>query len=131
MALINANPNAEVKSFVAVKPGPYQMRITEVIDRNPDKNDLQIKVEHVQPASELLGVDNLPLKGMPSSVFDYIMLAADKQWKLRQLTEACGLVWGDYDPVVELPQKEITVVLKTEIYEGEVKNKVARYVVAK
>ena len=130
MALINVNPDAEVKTgFATVKPATYPLRIKTVEDRNPDKNDLKITFEFVQPASELLGVDNLPLKGNPGSLFDYIMLDNDKQWKLRQLTEACGLPWVAYDPLVELPGRELLAIVKTEIYENEPKNKISRYVV--
>lgn len=131
MALINVNPEAEVKAgFAPVKPGTYVMRIKEVLDRNPEKNDLKLILEFVQPVSELSGIDGQPLKGLAGGVFDYIMLAADKQWKFRQLTEACGMTWGDYDPVMELPQKELSVVLKTEEYpvgSGTFTNKVVRY----
>lgn len=131
MAIINVNPAAEVKTgFAPVKPGTYLMRIKEVTDRNPEKNDLKLVLEFVSPASELLGVDNEPLKGNAGSLFDYIMLADDKQWKLRQLTEACGLPWQAYDPLVELPGRELKVVVKTEVYEDETRNKVSRYYVS-
>jgi hypothetical protein len=39
--------------------------------------------------------------------------------------------WADYDPCVELIGKELDVVVKVEPYEGEDRNKVARYVVQK
>jgi hypothetical protein len=71
------------------------------------------------------------LKGLAGGIFDYIPLADDKQWKLRTITEAAGLPWGDYDPEVDLPGREITVVVKVEQYEGEWKNKVGRYVIPK
>ena len=131
MAIINVNPEAEVKTgFAAVKPGTYQVRVKTVEDRNPEKNDLKVVYEFVQPASELCGVDGEPLKGNAGSLFDYIMLDNEKQWKLRQLTEACGLPWAAYDPLVELPGREVYVVVKTELFEGETKNKISRYVVA-
>lgn len=131
MSIINVNPEAEIRTgFAPVKPGTYPVRIKEVTDRNPEKNDLKVVYEFVQPASEILGVDNEPLKGNVGSLFDYVMLDNDKQWKLRQLTEACGLPWVAYDPVVELQGRELYVVVKTELFEGEVKNKISRYVVA-
>jgi hypothetical protein len=132
MALINVNPAAEVKTgFEAVKPGTYRMRIKEVIDRNPEKNDLKVVLEFTSPVAELYGVDNQPLKGSAGSLFDYIMLDMEKQWKLRQFTEAVGLPWAAYDPIAELPGRELDVVVKTEVYEGETRNKVSRYVIAK
>jgi len=130
MAIISVNPSAEVKTgFAPVKPGTYQVRIKSVEDRNPEKNDIKIVYEFVQPASELIGIDNEPLKGNAGSLFDYIMLDNEKQWKLRQLTEACGLPWAAYDPLVELPGREVYVVVKIEEYNSEMKNKITRYVV--
>lgn len=132
MAMLNVNPNAEVKTgFATVKPGQYPIRIKEVVDRNPEKNDLKITFEYVQPASELVGLDNEPLKGNAGSLFDYIMLDSEKQWKLRQLVEACGMPWAAFDPLVDLQGKECIAVVKTEAYEGEQRNKISRYVVAK
>ena len=132
MALIKANPEAEISTgFEEVRPGTYRMRIDTVEDRNPQKNDLKIRLVHTTPATELCGLTGEPLKGQPSSLFDYIMLASDKQWKLRTLTEAAGLPWTDYDPIADLPGKEVDVVIKLEPYEGEQRNKVARYVVPK
>ena len=132
MGRINVNPEAEVSTgFEAVKAGTYRMRIKEVIDRNPEKNDLRIVLEHTTPAVELYGISGEPLKGQPSSVFDYIMLDPAKQWKLRALTEAVGLPWEDYDPIVELTGREVDVILKLEEYNGEQNNKVNRYIVPK
>lgn len=130
MAMLNVNPEAEVKTgFSTVKPGTYVIRIKEITDRNPEKNDLKVVFEFVQPAAELVGLDNLPLKGNAGSLFDYVMLDSDKQWKLRQLTEACGLPWQAFDPLLEFPGKEVSAVVKTEAYEGEIRNKISRYVV--
>lgn len=131
--LIHANPAAEAsKEFEAVKPGTYVLRIKEVKDRNSEgKNDLEVSMEHTTPNAELIGLNNEPIKGIPQGLFDYVMLADDKQWKLRQITEAAGLAWTDYDPVVDLQGKEVTVVLKNEMYEGQMKNKVVRYVLPK
>jgi hypothetical protein len=129
VSIININPEAEVKTgFAPVKPGTYQIRVKEVTNRNPEKNDLKVVFEFVQPSTELLGIDNNPLKGNAGSLFDYVMLEPDKQWKLRQLIEACGMPWADFDEM-ELQGKELYAIIKTEPYEGEIKNKINRYVV--
>lgn len=135
MALLNVNPEAEVSAgFEAVQPGPYRVRIKAdgVVDRNTTesgKNDLEVTFEHVLTPAELVNTAGQPLKGQPGMLRDYIMLAADKQWKLRGLTEACGLPWEDYDPIADLPGREVDVIIKNEPYEGEMRNKIARYVV--
>ena len=131
MAIINVNPSAEVKTgFAPVRPGTYMVRIKSVEDRNPEKNDLKVILEFVDPAAVLFGIDGEPLKGNAGSLFDYVMLDPEKQWKLRQLTEACGLPWQAFDPTVELVGRELYAIVKTEPYEGEIKNKISRYVVA-
>lgn len=130
--LIKVNPQAEASAnFETVKAGTYRMRVKAIKDRNPEKNDLEVQLEHTLTASELLGVSGAPLKGVPGTVFDYVMLAEDKQWKLRALTEAAGLPWGDFDPTIDLQGRELDVTLKVEMYEGEPRNKVGRYVVPK
>lgn len=135
MALLKVNPQAESKSdFPTFAPGTYRMRIKEVQDRsinaeNP-KPDYKVTLEFVDLA-QLVKIDGTPYNGGldgAGNLFDYVMQDAEKQWKLRQLTEAAGLPWADYDPCVELPGKEIDVKVKTEVYEGEQKNKVGRYV---
>lgn len=129
--LIKANSEAEASvGFETIKPGTYRVRVKEVTDRNPEKNDLRVVLELVD-MSNLLNPAGEALKGRPGSLFDYIMLDADKQWKLRSITEAAGLPWNDYDPVVDLPGRELDVVVKVEEYNGELKNKVGRYVANK
>lgn len=131
MAILNTNPAAEVSvAFETIKPGTYPMRITEVTDRNPDKNDIKIKLEYVDK-SGLVTLAGEQAKN-PGSLFDYVQLASDKQWKLRTLYEAAGLGWPTtIDPCVDLQQVEVPVTIKLEEYEGEQKNKVARYVIKK
>lgn len=130
MSLIKANPAAEVSvGFETIRPGTYRMRIKAVENRNPAKNDLKLTLEYVD-TSALIGLTGEPLKGNAGNLFDYIMLADDKQWKLRQVVEACGMTWQDLDEQ-DLVGKECDVTVKLETYEGEQRNKVARYVVVK
>lgn len=130
MGILRVNPDAEISvGFETIRPGTYRMRIVEVVDRNPEKNDLKITLEHVNPG-DCINLEGQPAKAV-GKLFDYVQLAADKQWKLRTLTEACGLPWSDFDPVADLPQREVDVQVKLEPYEGEQRNKVARYVVKK
>ena len=137
MAVLRVNPEAEAGSdFPTFQPGTYRMRIKEVQDRstNPDegkepKQDYKVTLEYVD-SSQLVLLSGSPYTGKiegAGNLFDYVQQAPDKQWKLRQLTEAAGLPWENFDPVEALPGKEVDVKVKTEIYEGEQRNKVARY----
>ncbi len=141
MAILKVNPEAESKSdFPTFQPGTYRMRIKAVQDRatNPDqgkeaKQDYKLTLEYVD-ATQLILENGTAYTGTlegAGSLFDYVMQDPNQQWKLRQLTEAAGLPWVDYDPTVDLIGREIDVKVKTEMYEGEKKNKVGRYVLPK
>lgn len=134
MGMFKVNPGAEAASdFPTFQPGTYRMRVKEVKDRTPEKNDFKITLEYADQ-SQLVKLDGTQFTGnleAAGNLFDYVMQDPEKQWKLRQLTEAAGLPWTDYDPVVDLPGRELDVKIKTEVFEGEQKNKVGRYVLPK
>ena len=134
MALMKVNMQAEVSvGFPTFKAGTYRMRIVKAEDRNPAKNDIKVTMAYTDP-SQLITIDEKPFMGSldaAGSLFDYLQLAEDKQWKLRTITEAAGLPWGDFDPCVDLVGKEVDVKVILEEYQGEQKNKVGRYVIPK
>lgn len=134
MGMLKVNPAAEAKSdFPTFRPGTYRMRIKSVTDRSPEKDDFKVTLEYVEQA-QLVTLDGNPYNGSlegAGNLFDYVMKDSEKQWKLRQLTEAAGLPWQDYDPEGDLPSKELDVKITTEEYKGELKNKVGRYLKAK
>ena len=43
----------------------------------------------------------------------------------------CIVEWADYDPVVDLPGRELDVVVRNETYEEVLRNRVGRYVIPK
>lgn len=133
MALLKTNPAAEVSAgFPTFKAGVYRMRVVKVEDRNPAKNDLKVTMAYADP-SQLVTIDDKAYTGTldgAGSLFDYVQLAFDKQWKLRTLVEAAGLTWGDMDDQ-DLVGKEVDVKVILEEYQGEQKNKVGRYVIPK
>lgn len=135
MGILQVNPAAEAGSdFPTFQPGVYRMRIVEVTDRSIEgKADYKVKLSFADQSQLVLLTGQAyagSLEGA-GSLFDYVMQAPDKQWKLRQLTEACGLPWEAQDFTQSLVGREVDVKVKTEKYEGEDKNKVARYVAAK
>jgi hypothetical protein len=130
MGLINVNPDAEVKSaFDVVQAGTYRVRIKEVEDRNPKNNDLKVTFNFVDAPAMVTNVQNEPCKNL-GQLFDYVMLASDKQWKLRSLVEACGMVWQNLDEQ-DLVGRELDVTVKVEDYQGDKVNKVGRYIAPK
>jgi hypothetical protein len=138
MAVLNVNPAAEAGSeFPVFQPGTYHMRVKEVTDRSIDpsnpKQDFKVVLEYVDPSALIL-VNGQPYEGKADaagSLFDYIMQAPDKQWKLRQISDAAGLQWVDQDFTQTLVGQELDVKVKIEEYQGEQKNKVSRYLAVK
>lgn len=134
MGVLKVNPAAESKSdFPTFQPGTYRMRIKSCEDRSPEKQDYKLTLEFAN-VTQLVKLDGSVYTGSAEgagSMFDYVQQDPEKQWKLRQLTEAAGLPWADYDPCVELVGKEVDVKLGTEEYQGEQKNKVKRYLLPK
>jgi len=133
MGMLNVNPDAEVRGeFDTVKAGTYAMRVKEVTEETSKKGKemLKITLSYIGDPASLTNLAGEPCKN-PGTLIDYAMTAADQQWKIRQLTEAAGLPWGDYDPCIDLQDKEVETIIKLEAYEGEQRNKVSRYVIPK
>lgn len=146
MPRVSVNPNAKAPEFNAVQAGEYRMKFERVENAigQSEKGHWSVKMRlvHLAPATELIGISGSPLKPneAASSVFQYFMANSDWQGNTRQAFEAVGLEWPKtalefdseeaYLSWVEqnLDQKEVTARLKTEQYQGNWSNKVARFV---
>lgn len=137
MGLLQVNPNAEVSSFKAVKPGVYRMRVKSVEQRTENAkgdrvNDLKVMFEHVAGKADLYDFAGQPLgDNMPQVVSTYPSLEMDKQGMLRSIVEATGITWQEFiaNPDTEvLVGKELDAQIKIEEYNGETNNKFGRAV---
>ncbi len=133
------NPNAEASaSFDVVKPGIYKMRIEgsenfpAISEFTSKEGNPCLKARFVfADRGSLSKLDGSPANN-PGAVIDAgLSLLPEKQGKLRSLVEACGLSWGSFSGNTdELLGKELDVKIKTDTYEGEIKNSIARYMAA-
>lgn len=127
-------PNLEAEantSFDVVQPGVYDMRVAEISDFTSAAGNhcLKVRLEFIDPTG-CAKLDGTPASN-PGNVFDngLVISPADKQGRLRNFVEACGETWGNVTDTDTLVGKEVKVKLKTEEYQGELGNKVSRYVV--
>lgn len=148
MPRISVNPNAKAPEFNTVAAGEYAMKFERVENAisQSDKGHWSVKMRlvHQVPVTDLKTVNGEPFKPteVPSSVFQYFMMNPDWQGNLRQAFEAAGLQWPttglDFESEEQfgnwiqdnLDQKEVIARLKTEQYQGNWSNKVARFVTA-
>ena len=128
MARLNANPEAEASlAFDTVKPGDYVMRVRSIEETTSQKSGNQmwkVTLEYVDP-SACVTLDDKPAKN-PGTLIDYCVTEPSMQGKVKGFVLACGRQWEDLDSET-LIGCDLKVRVKTELYEGEHRNKVGRY----
>lgn len=125
---VTVNPNQEAsEDFGYVEAGEYELRI--------------VKCEQVQkPGSpypylkwNLEFVDaNIPTVEPGKklgSIFENTTLKPDAQFRLRDLCEALGLTWGDFD-TDECIGMELRAKVKIREYNGSLSNEVGKFLTA-
>ena len=147
MPKVSVNPQAKAPEFNAVQAGEYRMkfeRVEDAIGQSERGNwSVKMRLVHLAPSTEIIGMNGVLLKAteLPSSVFQNFMMNPEWQGTLRQAFEATGQAWptealefnseeefGNWI-IQSLDQREVIARLKTEQYQGNWSNKVARFVV--
>lgn len=138
MPRITVNPNADADAgFDVAAPGVYALRIegsksmaavSEFDSKTTAGNKgLKVRLVFADPSS-VTTIQGTPARNVGSIIDNSILIApAEKQGKLRSLVEACGLVWGDFD-TEQLVGQEVQAKVDVEVYQGEQKNVVRRYI---
>jgi len=91
---INVNPETTSGGFDYVEAGRQKVRVVSVeqkVGKTSGNPYLNVRLELADPNA--VGVKG----GKVGNIFAICTLDADKQWKLRELIEACGQDWGDFD----------------------------------
>lgn len=130
MPMFTPNPAAEANvGFDVVQPGTYRMRVKDIkpFDSKSGNKCLKVQLEYVDP-SALSKEDGTPSSN-PGNLFDNGLVTepAEKQGRLRNFVEACGINWASAGNTDELIGREVDVKIKSEEYQGERSNKVVRY----
>lgn len=131
---VTVNPSAEPSGdFGYVAPGDYMLRVVKVeLQRKSGGEHPYLKwtLELADPSIQC--VNNEPGKApkKPGQIFENTTLKPDAQFRLRDLSDALGLTWGDFDTdnVVGMTLK---AKLTTDTYNDVISNKVAKFHSAK
>jgi len=123
---ITVDPNTEASGFGYVEAGKYRLRIVKVEEKvGPAAPYLKWEME--------LADANLPTvdgKGKPGHIFENTTLKVGAQFRLRQLTDALGIEWGDLDTETMIGA-ELEAQVGIEEFEGVLKNCVKKFIAVK
>jgi len=130
MPTFKPNPEAETNlAFDTISPGVYRVRIIEVTEFQSKTGNTcwRVRLEHLDPTA-CTKLDGSIARN-PGTLLDSSLVVSDpaKQGKLRSLVEACGKSWGQLTDSEELVGCELSVKVGTEEYNGELVNRVQRY----
>jgi hypothetical protein len=121
---ITVDPNTDSSGFDYVSEGQYRLRVVKVEQKQKQGGDypyLNWSFEFADP--NVLGV-----KGKkPGNVFEITTLkpGSNSQFRLKQLCDALGLTWGDFD-TDETIGMEFDAILGIKDYEGTLSNEVTK-----
>lgn len=120
---ITVDPTTEASGFGYVEAGKYSLRIISVEQKEgPAAPYLKWEMELVDP-----NIATVTGTGKPGHIFENTTLKLGAQFKLRQLTDALGLEWGDLDTDAMIGS-EFDAQLGISEYQGVFSNEVKKYI---
>ena len=127
---IQVDPKADAGGFGYVEAGRYTLRVKGVEQVTKPGSSfpyLKWNFEFADPNVQSVPVDGKVLKA--GNVFENTTLSTvnNGQFRLKQLCEALGLVWGDFDTDDTIGM-EFEAQLGIKEYEGTLSNEVKKYI---
>jgi hypothetical protein len=125
---ITVDPSADAGGFGYVEPGKYTLRVKKGEQMSGTKAPyLRWEFEYADPNVQSVPVDGKVLK--VGNIFENTTLstANNGQFRLRQLCDALGVVWGDFD-TDDLIGKEFEAQVDVKEYQGTLSNEVKKYI---
>lgn len=126
---VTVNPNTESSGFGYVEAGPYRLRVMKC-EHKEGKKYPYLKWEFELVDKTLKATD---AKSEPGHVFENTTLKNEgtkDQFRLKQVCEALGVVWGDFD-TDEMSGRELDVQLGIHEYQGKLSNEVKTFIPVK
>ena len=123
---INVDLNTDVSGFGYAEAGRYRLRILSVEHKQTKEHPyLAWKVEFADPNIKS-AKDGSPKVG---NIFENTTLKKgdNAQFRLRQLCEALGVKWGDFD-TDDIIGREFEAEVDIEEYNGTLKNTVKKFI---
>lgn len=122
---ITVNPNTDASGFGHVEAGQYRLRVVECTQQ-PGQNYPYLKWEF-----ELVDPNVKATKegSKPGHIFENTTLKSEgnAQFRLRQVCDALGLEWGDFD-TEDVKGMEFEAELGIKEYQGTLSNEVSKFI---
>jgi len=120
---ITVNPDTESSGFGYAEAGRYDLRVVKC-EEATGQNFPYLKWEFELTDPDVPSVEG---KGKPGHVFENTTLKPEAQFKLKQVIEAIGADWADFD-TSEMAGMELSATLKLKEYQGVISNEVSKYI---
>ena len=123
---ITVDLSTESSGFDYVENGLYRLRVVNIDLRKKEHPYLSWEFELADPNVKGIKGKN------PGHVFEITTLKSggNAQFRLKQVCEALGLTWGEFD-TEDIKGMECDAYLKTKEYNGTFSNEVDKFIVAK
>lgn len=137
MDAFQPNPNADSDNgFDVAAPGIYRLRVEgsanfpavqDFISKKSGNRCLKVRFVFVDP-SIVINQQGAQAKNLGSIIEQSCVLEpAEKQGKTKSLAEAAGIPWMTFTDITMLSGCEVTAKVGVDVYNGESKNVVERY----
>lgn len=121
---INVNPETQASADFGYAPeGEYRLRVIACTHKEGKNYPyLEWKFEFADP-----NVKPVVAETKLGAIFENTTLKEESQFGIRNVTDALGLSWGDFD-TDEVKGMELTAKVGIEEYNGKMKNVVAKFI---
>ena len=132
---ITVDPNTDAGGFGYADAGEYRMRVAKVEHKEAKSADkfpgLSWQFEFADPNIPSAEKNKDGTDKKVGNVFEFTTLKSgdNAQFRLRQLSDALGLVWGEIDDETVIGM-EFDAMIKIDSYNDEFNNKVAKFIPA-
>lgn len=128
---ITVNPQAQASGdFGYAAPGDYTLRVVACEEKKKAGSEysyLEWKLEFADPNTPSVEKNADGTSKKVSNIFENTSLKPEAQFRLRDICEALGLTWGDFD-TTQVIGMQARARVKLESYDGKIKNVVDRFI---
>lgn len=130
---VQVNPDTQPSGEFGYAPaGTYTLRVKEVTQQQKEGSPfpyLKWTFEFADPNVEAANNESGKPPKKVGNVFENTTLKPEAQFRLRDLCDALGVKWGDFD-TDEVIGMECQARVKVDEYNGEFSNKVGKFIPA-